>query len=147
MFNRKQIGVLFEIIIALFECNDRHQFITRALIDMRESNYMLAITFWILLGDDDLLLEFADDIMSAVRLFVERLPSDSVSKSDSRIRGLHNALEKQFGDHPTWKSNAELIDEQNKRVPKPLAVPQVTTKFEEMSIHENRHGITRKIDA
>ena len=81
-----------EILIKLF--NSPNEVTNKTLIELRDTNYVRAITFAIVLGDENNFFDgIVNDILNVVALYTQRFPFDSLTEQDAKIRGLHNSLE------------------------------------------------------
>lgn len=80
-----------EILIKLF--NTQNEVTNQTLIELRDSNYVRAITIAIVLGDNNNFFDrMVDDILDVVALYTQRFPFDSLTEQDAKIRALHNSL-------------------------------------------------------
>ena len=89
--------MLFETVLELFDAPNS-QTINKALIEIRDSEYIRALTIAIIQDYefDDILDDNVDAIIKVIGQYIQKFPFDSSKEKNSNIRLLHNALKDRF---------------------------------------------------
>ena len=88
--------MLFKTVLELFDAPNS-QTINKALIEVRDSEYVRALTMAIMqeYDFDDIIDDNVDVITRVIGKYIQKFPFDS-SMANSSIRALHNALKDRF---------------------------------------------------